>query len=179
MEYALKARLDYGDYTAIPGDGKRYELFDGDIHVTPAPSPLHQRLVLRLARRLQDYFAPPAEVFVSPIDVILGPHDVAQPDIAVVAQPHQVSARGIEGAPLLIVEVLSPTTGTYDRTVKSQRYSALGVDHDWLADPEARAIECYRREGRFYRAVAAAEGEAILVHHDFSGLALQLDDLWR
>src|SRR5262249_25977722 len=54
MEYALKARLDYGDYTAIPGDGKRYELFDGDIHVTPAPSPLHQRLVLRLARRLQD-----------------------------------------------------------------------------------------------------------------------------
>ncbi|MBI2462584.1 MAG: Uma2 family endonuclease, partial [Candidatus Rokubacteria bacterium] len=83
MATGLKTRLDYDDYCAIPPDGKRYELLDGQVQVTPAPSPLHQRLVLRLARALQDHFEEPAEVFVSPIDVILTPHDVVQPDLAV------------------------------------------------------------------------------------------------
>lgn len=179
MAPGLKTRLDYDDYCAIPPDGKRYELLDGEVHVTPAPSPLHQRVVLRLARALQEHFRPPAEVFVSPIDVILTPHDVVQPDLVVVTNPAQISDRGIEGPPLLVVEVLSPTTTVYDRTTKSQRYAALGVPHYWIVDPATRRVECYRREGSVYRPVTSAGPEETLTHPDFPALQSPLAPLWQ
>jgi len=175
----LKTRLDYDDYCAIPPDGKRYELLDGQVQVTPAPSPLHQRLVLRLARALQDHFEEPAEVFVSPIDVILTPHDVVQPDLVVVTDPSQVSTRGIEGAPLLVIEVLSPATTVYDRTTKAQRYAALGIPHYWLVDPETRSIQCFRRREAAYQPVGSFGPEDTLTHPDFPDLRLGLAALWR
>lgn len=178
MEIGLKTRLDYDDYRAIPSDGMRYELIDGEVHVTRAPSPFHQRLVLRLARALQDHFGNRAEVFVAPVDVVLSQHDVVQPDIVVVANAAQVSERGIEGAPLLVVEVLSPATTVYDRTVKSQRYASAGVLHYWLLDPPTRRLECYRREGMAYRSVVSqAPGES-LAHPDFAEPRLDLTRLW-
>lgn len=179
MAIGLKTRLDYDDYCAIPNDGKRYELVDGQVHVTPAPSPLHQRLVGRLFRLLSEYFRAPAEVFVAPIDVILTPHDVVQPDLVVVANPAQVSSRGIEDAPLLVIEVLSPTTTTYDRTTKAQRYGALGVPHYWIVDPEARIIECFRRHEAAYQLIGSFAPDAALTHPDFPGLRIDLAALWR
>jgi Uma2 family endonuclease len=175
----IKTRLDYDDYCAIPPDGKRYELIDGKVHVTPAPSPLHQRIVLRLARTLSDHFTAPAEVFVSPIDVILTPHDVVQPDVVLVTNPSQVSKRGIEGAPLLVVEVLSPTTTAYDRSTKAQRYAALGVPHFWIVDPESRTVECFKGGRATYINVASFGSEETLTHPDFPGLSLSLTVLWR
>jgi Uma2 family endonuclease len=174
MESGLKARLDYDDYRAIPSDGKRWELLDGEVHVTPAPSPLHQRMVFRIAQALQQHFRPPAEVFVAPVDVILTPYDVMQPDVVVAATPAQVSARGIEGPPLLVVEVLSPATTAYDRTAKSQRYAHLGVPHYWIVDPASPRVECYRASGEMYEAVVAGEPPTTLTHPDFPGLALPL-----
>jgi Uma2 family endonuclease len=103
MATGLKTTLDYEDYCAIPPDGKRYELIEGKVHVTPAPSPCHQELVGNLFVILRGHFRSPAKVFISPIDVILTPHDVVQPDLVVVANPSQVSSRGIEGAPLLAI----------------------------------------------------------------------------
>jgi Uma2 family endonuclease len=179
MATGLKTRLDYDDYCAIPSDGKRYELLDGQVHVTPAPSPLHQRLVGELFVILRVHFSHPAEVFVSLIDVILTPHDVVQPDLVVVADQSQVSSRGIEGAPLLVIEILSPTTTVYDRTTKAQRYAALGIPHYWIVDPEARAIECFRRHEATYQLVASFGPGDTLTHPDFPGLRLDLAPLWR
>jgi Uma2 family endonuclease len=180
MATGLKTRLDYDDYCAIPTDGKRYELIDGQVHVTPAPSPLHQRVVLRLARVLQEHLRSPAEVFISPIDVILTPHDVVQPDLVVVANPAQISGRGIEGPPLLVVEVLSPTTTTvYDRTTKSQRYAALGIPHYWIVDPEAQTIQCFRRHEAAYQPVSSSGPDAALTHPDFPRLRLDLVPFWQ
>jgi len=179
MLSGLKTKLDYGDYCAIPPDGKRYEILDGNLHVTPAPTPAHQRIVLRLARILQDHLGAASEVFVSPIDVILTPRDVVQPDVVVVTDPAQVSDRGIEGPPLLVVEVLSPTTTVYDRTTKALRYAALGVTHYWMADPTAGRIECYRREGTAYQPVTSVGGDERFEHPDFPGLTLQVSHLWR
>jgi Uma2 family endonuclease len=178
MASSLKMRLDYGDYCAIPPDGNRYELIEGELHVTPAPSPRHQEVVGSLFVALHDHFSPPAKVYVSPIDVILSPYEVFQPDIVVVDNPVQISDRGIEGAPPLIVEVLSPTTGAYDRTTKSHRYAALGVAHYWIVDPATRMIECYRLEAGAYRLVASAREEQALTHPDFPDLRLALSILW-
>lgn len=178
MEFGLKTRLDYGDYCAIPANGNRYELIDGEVHVTPAPSPLHQELIGNLFVALREHFRPPTKVYVSPIDVILGPHDVFQPDLVVVDNLAQISGRGIEGPPLLIIEVLSPGTTVYDRTTKSHRYAALGVRHYWIVDPLTRRIECHRRDESAYAPVVSAGDADTLTHPDFPSLRLPLSSLW-
>ena len=71
-------------------------------------------------------------MFDAPFDGILTPQDVVQPDLVVVDDPQQISGLGIEGEPLLVVEVLSPSTCAYDRTTKAKRYAALGIQHFWL-----------------------------------------------
>ena len=101
------------------------------------------------------------------------------PDLVVVAEPGQISARGIEGAPLLVVEILSPSTRNQDRTVKARRYAALGIRHYWIIDPDASRIECYRVEAGSYVPVAQGQGDSSLTHHDWPDLTLTLGDLWR
>lgn len=176
----LKQTLDYGDYVHIPPDGNRYELLDGGLHVTPAPSPRHQRVSKRLQRLLEAYFEVRGlgEVFDAPIDLILTPHDVLQPDLLVVADTNSISARGIESPPLLVVEVLSPYTRDYDRTTKASRYAALGVRNYWLVDPELQQLRCYRADAGKYVLVVETQGAATLSHPDWPDMSLSLADLW-
>lgn len=173
--------LDYSDYAAIPDDGKRYEVLEGSLYVTPAPSSAHQHASKRLFLQLQEYFEGRSlgEVFFAPIDVILSAHDIVQPDLVVVARAEQVSKRGIEGSPVLAVEILSPSTREHDRTRKSGRYANLGIAHYWIVDPEARSLECRRLERGGYVVTAHAEGSATLSVPDWPGLTLRLAELWR
>lgn len=181
MGTGLKRKLDYDDYARLPDDGRRHEILDGEHYVTPAPSPLHQRVSKRLQRKLEDYFEARGlgEVFNAPIDMILGPHDVAQPDLLVVTDASQVSRRAIEGAPLLVVEVLSPSTRHHDYEVKMRRYAALGVLHYWIVDPDMTWVACYRLDGGVYGLVARVEGDVHLAHADWPELMIPLSDLWR
>ena len=92
MGSELRRKLDYSDYVAAPADGKRYEILEGDLVVTPAPSPAHQRISRRLERQLKAYFhGSTGEMFHAPIDLILASGDIVQPDIVVVSDPGQVS----------------------------------------------------------------------------------------
>ena len=109
--------------------------------------------------------------------MILTLQDVVQPDLVVVTETAQISDRGIEGAPLLLVEILSPSTRIQDRTTKARRYAQLGVPHYWLVDPDVPRIECYRAESGRYAQLAQAEGSASLSHPDFPGLAIELQRL--
>ena len=96
MTAGLKQKLDYADYAAIPPDGQRYEILDGDLSVTPAPSPWHQRASKRLQRQLEAYFEARGlgEVFDAPIDLILTNQDVVQPDLLVVTDGWSPRRRG-------------------------------------------------------------------------------------
>jgi Uma2 family endonuclease len=176
----LKRRLDYSDYLATPDDGKRYEILDGDLCVNPSPSPRHQRVSRRLQLQLENYFHRRSigEVFNAPIDLILGRHDVMVPDLVVVSEPAFITERGIEGPPLLIVEILSPSTQTQDRGSKAHRYAESGVEHYWIVDPKAKRLECHRLTGRVYQRVAEIGGESIFEHPDLAGLKIDLDALW-
>ncbi|MGD9902372.1 MAG: Uma2 family endonuclease [Vicinamibacterales bacterium] len=179
MRRALDAKLTYDDYAAIPSDGRIYQIADGEVYVTPAPSPYHQRASKRLQRQLEAYFESSgrAEVFNAPIDLILGPHDITQPDL-VVAPPAAVTRRGIEAPPMLVVEVLSPSTEVFDRQVKARRFAALGVPHSWMLDPEARRLDCYRNEGGTFVLVATADGDVVVAAAGFDGLTVDLGALW-
>ena len=177
MVSGLKAKLDYEDFCSIPPDGKRYELLNGELHVTPSPGTLHQRTLLRLVRLLDDYFESPNEVFVSPYDVILSPHDIVEPDILVVSDPKLISGRGVEGAPFLVVEILSSSTSKYDRTVKAKFYELHGVMHYWIVDPIACRVDCYQLENQTYRLTAAAGKSEKLAHPAFPDFSFV--GLWR
>jgi Uma2 family endonuclease len=91
MAHAVKRKLGYDDLAGMPDDGLIREILDGELVVTPAPSPMHQRVSKRLQRQLEAYFEGRGlgEVFDAPLDAILGQHDVVEPDILVVTTPHR------------------------------------------------------------------------------------------
>ena len=181
MSAHLKAKLDYEDLAHAPDDGKQYELLDGDLFVTPAPSPFHQRASKRLLRQLERYFEERGlgEVFNAPVDVILTPRDVVEPDIVVVTDPAQVSKRGIEGAPTIVVEILSPSTADRDRTLKSKRYEANGVPHYWILDIDAQRLDCYKLTDKKYVLAASAIGDQPFQHPDWPDLQIDPSEIWK
>lgn len=181
MPSELKRKLDYSDLLVTPDDGKRYELVRGDLYVTPSPSPVHQRVSKRLLRLLEDYFEGRSigEVFDAPIDLILTNQDVLVPDLLVVGHPKHVSKRGVEGPPLLVVEIISPSTGKRDRGLKARRYAELGVEHYWIVDPAKKRVECYRLSEGAFQPLIDAEGETEQAHPDWDGLVIDLAALWR
>ena len=180
MAHGLKRKLDYSDIAAAPSDGKRYELVQGELLVNPAPSPMHQRISRRLLLQLAKYFHERAlgEVFYAPLDVILTRHDVFEPDLVVVADPSHISKRGIEKPPLLVIEILSPSTCNVDRGIKSRRYAELGVQHYWIVDPEEQRLECFRLAAGVFAPLIEASGNTTLTHPDWDGLVVDLAALW-
>ena len=110
--------------------------------------------------------------------MILTNRDVVQPDLVLVTNAEQISKRGIEGPPFLLVEVLSPSTGEYDRTAKATRYAALGVVHYWIVDPDAQQVECYRSAGAAFELVVQGQGPTVLSHPDWPDFHLPLAELW-
>src|SRR5436190_6025615 len=139
--------LTYKDYEVLPADGRRYELHDGELSVTPAPGAGHQRTLRKLNQIIQQHVETYqlGEAFFAPFDCLLGETTVVQPDLLFVDRSRLslVSERGVEGPPTLVVEVLSPSTTATDRGTKRQLYARYGVPYYWIVDPEGRTIEVH------------------------------------
>ena len=176
----VKSKLDYDDLALAPHDGNQYELLDGELFATPAPNPFHQRASKRLQRQLERYFEARGlgEVFDAPLDVILTRHDVVEPDLIVVTDPQQISRRGIEGPPAIVVEILSPSTADDDRTLKLKRYEATGVPHCWILDLEAQRLDCYRLTDQHYVLATSATSHQPFHHPDWPDLEIDVLVLW-
>lgn len=136
--------LTYDDLLRMPDDGKRYELIDGELIEMTSPEAIHQRLLGRLFRVLDDFVTDRdlGEVFVAPLDVRFAPPNTVQPDLVYLSYARfgVVESRPIDGVPDLIVEILSPSTREYDEGRKAQLYERFGVPEYWLVDAEQRAI---------------------------------------
>src|SRR5437762_13594884 len=155
--------LTYRDYCELPDDGRRYEIHDGELSVTPAPNPRHQRLVGAIYRILYAHVRSRGlgEVLLSPIDVILSDIAIVQPDVVYLERSRAgaVSSRGIEGAPTLAVEILSAWTASIDRQRKRQLYARYGVPFYWIVDPDARGGEAHVLGPEGYAQVERVAGE--------------------
>lgn len=175
--------LTYEDYVMFPDDGRRHELVGGDHYVTPAPSIVHQRFLGNVYHVLKAYVLKQGqgELFFAPVDVVLSEKDVVQPDLVYVSAARQgiITAANIQGAPDLVMEVISESSRRLDRKVKRHLYSRYGVTEYWLADPELRIFEVYRPDAKGSLAKAAEyEDEGLLTSPIFPGLTLDLSRLW-
>ncbi len=145
----------YEDYCRLPDDGWIYEILEGELHLSPAPLTRHQKLILNLSATFWTYNNQHnfGEVLIAPTDVILpGLTSPVQPDIVVVLRRHLeiVKDERIEGAPDLVVEILSPWNWNVDRQKKFRIYAKAGVPEYWIIDPEKRTIELYSLRGYIY-----------------------------
>jgi Uma2 family endonuclease len=133
---------------ALPADGMRHELLDGEHVVTPAPAYGHQSVLARLYDALRPALEgrPNLELLWSPADIVLGPRTLVQPDLFVLrVDPGMPPASWAEaGVPVLAIEVLSPGTASRDRGKKRRIYQAAGVAEYWVVDPGERLIERWR-----------------------------------
>jgi Uma2 family endonuclease len=177
-----RTALTYRDYVALPDDGRRYEILDGNVFVTPAPSLDHQIVLARLFSVLHPHVEAHGLglVVFAPVDVILTDTTIVQPDLVFLAHDRrgQASRRGIEGPPTLVVETLSPTTAAVDRGIKRHLYARYGVPYLWLVDIDARVIEAYVRRAGEYVDPIRATGVAPVGLPPFPGLALVPDAVW-
>ncbi|MFQ5829915.1 MAG: Uma2 family endonuclease [Candidatus Methylomirabilia bacterium] len=179
---AERVILTYKDYEALPADGRRYELHDGELSVTLAPSPLHQHILGNLNEIVRQHVKTHGlgEILFAPIDCILSETTILRPDLVYLdaSRLSLVSARGIEGAPTLVVEILSPSTTLIDRSTKLQLYARYGAPYYWIVDPEARIIEVHVLSGGAYQLVARAAGLQAVSLLPFPDLALVPASLW-
>jgi len=177
----VDTRLTYDDYCLLPADGKRYEIIDGELFVTPSPLRAHQKVVTRLAYHLVEFVRREGqgEVYVAPFDVVFSLHDVVEPDILYVSKERAsvVTEKNVQGAPDLVVEVLSETTAEIDGTTKLKLYARNGVQEYWLIDPEACAAEIYRREAQGFERVVALQSSESLTTPLLPGFSVPLHEL--
>lgn len=164
MAVLFPGPLRNAEYFALPESVLRIELFEGEVLMAPAPTPMHQDIVgavfaaLRQAAR-----ATGGRAFLSPLDVELDEGHVYQPDVLYLA-PGQETLVGahILGAPALIVEVLSPGTRRHDLEAKRPVYARAGVREMWTIDPDRRAIAVHRnQDGQFAQPVVVRFGDVI------------------
>ena len=158
-------KLTLVDYERIPDDGLRHEIVEGVEFVTPAPDVAHQRFSRDLGAVLHEHVTSHGlgEIFFAPIDVVLSPFDVVQPDIVFVskARSNIIGAKNIQSAPDLVVEILSPSTAAADRGLKSDLYARAGVEECWLVDLVDRSIEIRGFRGA-YGTRCYREGETLV-----------------
>lgn len=137
----------YSEYARLPDDGNRYEVIDGEVCMTPAPGPRHQRVAAELFFVLREYVRQQGlGEMLWDVDLLFVSGQYLRPDMLFV--PREAAAgvtdRGMEATPGLVVEVLSPHSSHIDRVLKPRRYRDFGVVEYWVVDPVGRAIEVHR-----------------------------------
>lgn len=149
--------LTRDDLDAMPDDGHRYELIDGILIVSPAPRRIHQRASFRLSVLLDAALPADLELLPAPFDVALADDTVMQPDL-VVPRIEDLTDRDLPAAPVLAVEVLSPSSRGIDLLLKKDRLERAGCAHYWVVDPLEPSITAWALTGGAYRQVARAVG---------------------
>ncbi len=146
-------RFTYSDYLKWPGD-ERWEIIDGEAFaMTPAPTLRHQKIAGNFFASFAAFFKGKSCVpFYAPTDVILDDRNVVQPDILVICDKNKMTDANVQGAPDLVVEILSPSTGLKDKREKKTLYERFGVREYLVVDPEHEMVERFvLSDGRFGR----------------------------
>lgn len=168
----------YEKYFSLP-EGAPYQLLSGELVMTPSPVPLHQSISFELSFQLATFIKKNnlGQVFVAPLDVCFDEENIYQPDVLFICKENQkiIGKAMIEGAPDLVMEVLSPSTAYYDLRTKFRLYEKSGVREYWIVDPERQSVEVYTgKNGKFFLQ-SEVEGAGEALSEIISGFSVQLD----
>lgn len=156
----------YDDLLAMPEDGRRYEIIEGDLYEMPAPSWVHVTVVMNLILLLGPLVRSLGGTFATaPVDAFFFGADPVQPDILAILPGSRASGggRGVQGPPDLVIEVLSPSNCAHDLLTKRALYGRAGVREYWIVNPVERTVEILtlERDALHTRQTASGAGEAI------------------
>jgi Uma2 family endonuclease len=145
-------KYTYEDLQTFPeGDGKRYEIIDGELLVTPSPMTRHQRVLGNFYWWVRSHLerSPIGEVFFAPYDVVLSDINVVVPDLLFFSNARLdcLTRKNAQGAPDLVVEVLSESTRRTDEIRKRKLFERFDVLEYWIVDPELDTVKIYRKIG--------------------------------
>lgn len=143
----VQVKYAYQDLLTTPDDGNRYEIFEGELVMTPAPGTVHQRIVFKLCNILGNYLKQMSsgEVYPAPVDVYFNEETTVQPDLIFVSRDrlHIIDEQKVNGAPDVVVEIISESTESRDRSFKFKLYAKEGVREYWIVDPAKKTVEVY------------------------------------
>jgi len=178
---AAYPRVSVADLERWPEDGRRYELYDGEVYVVPSPILLHQIVAGRLYLALSDYVEEHGGIVLfAPLDIVLTDYDVVQPDLLLFTEErrHLLDLRNVTRVPPdLAIEILSLSTARNDRGRKMGLLAQHGVREYWLVDPEAVTIEVYRWSASQFVPAGTATGAERVGSPLLPGLTLSPADV--
>lgn len=174
-------KLTYADYAQTPED-ERWELIDGELIMAAAPNTEHQMIQSETGGPVWSFVKERdlGRVFYSPIDVVLSDYDIVQPDLVFVSKARAgiITRANLQGAPDLVMEILSPSTARRDWRDKFDAYETHGVREYWVADPEFRMFWVFvLRNGKFEEAGRYGEGDT-LISPTLAGFKLDLSEVF-
>ncbi len=142
LAHQLEQKWTYADYLTWTDD-QRWEIIDGEAYaMTPAPLIRHQRISMNISSVMAFFFrGKPCIPFYAPTDVVFDDFNVVQPDLIVVCEESKISEKCIEGAPDVVIEILSPSTNLRDRRNKKALYERFGVKEYLIVDPISETVE--------------------------------------
>ncbi len=183
MALTQQVMLTVDDYRLMPETGPRYQLIEGDLIMAPAPNRYHQDITRNLEFLLLKYLEkhPIGKLYHAPFDVYLSQFNVFQPDIVFVAKGRLsiLTDAGAEGAPNLIIEILSPRTANLDRESKRKVYAREGVEELWIIDPTVETITVFRFEVDPEQPVAVHRLKDTISSPCLPGFKLRVRDIFR
>jgi Uma2 family endonuclease len=183
VEEPIRAKMHFSDYLELPDDGKRYEVLEGTLMMSPAPGFRHQRVSSNLHFSLETWCrarAPEGQVLAAPFDVVLADDTIVQPDLIYVRPERAglIVAERLHGAPDLVVEIFHAAGASRDRVAKLQVYSRFQIPEYWLVDIDARTLTMLALFNRDYTPFASGTGDAPLRSRVLDGLDIRPSEVF-
>ncbi len=176
-----KKKYTYEDYLKTPDD-TRYELIEGELLMTPSPKPNHQRISIRLASVIHKFVTEHnlGEVFDAPCDVYLDNENVVQPDILFISKDRLdiIGEKNIQGAPDLVIEIISENIAYRDTIQKKKLYAKFGVKEYWIVAPDDRLVEVYILKNGEYKLIKTYLDKDIIMSEIIKGLKVELKEIF-
>ena len=178
-----RRRMTYQDLLALPDDGLRHELIDGEHFVTPSPASKHQIILGNLHRLIatHTHVTKSGITLFAPYDIVFSDYDVVEPDLMYFSRERYaevVTEKNAQGPPNLVVEILSPGTRRRDEGLKRRLYERMGVDEYWIVDPSAENVRVYRGPSGAYGTTRFSRNDAIVTDL-LPGLEISLADVFE
>lgn len=175
--------VTYAEYRALPENGKRYEVLEGELYMTAAPVLNHQRVLRTLLGILDRHIQATkwGEILPAPVELYLDKRNFVEPDIVAVSNARRsiLREKNIQGAPDLVIEIISPSTARTDRIRKAKLYAKHQIPHYWIVDYADKTLEAFEWSKGGYVLAAALEEDQVFEPSLFPDFKIPLQTLWH